>query len=109
MHNKNTQRILRPAFTREEIEHIRDEVDLCELLARYAGAPRPRKERNARMRCPFHDGASTQSLSVSYRKQVYHCFVCKASGDVFRAVMALERLTFLDAVHHIYKKELLKL
>lgn len=46
--------------------------------------------------CPFHQEKSP-SFNVSTDKQFYHCFGCKASGDIFQFVMSYERVDFQRA------------
>lgn len=46
--------------------------------------------------CPFHQEKSP-SFNVSLDKQFYHCFGCKASGDIFQFVMSYERVDFQRA------------
>src|SRR5690606_21206051 len=50
--------------------------------------------------CPFHS-EKTPSFSVVPEKQFYHCFGCKASGDVFRFLMEKERLDFREALRFL--------
>ena len=53
--------------------------------------------------CPFHNEKSP-SFSVSQELGLYHCFGCKAGGDVIRFVMDTERLEFMDAVRLLADK-----
>lgn len=48
-------------------------------------------------RCPFHS-EKTPSFAVNEADQYYHCFGCKASGNVIKFVMEMESMTFYDAV-----------
>lgn len=50
--------------------------------------------------CPFHD-EKTPSFHVDEAKGFYHCFGCKASGTAVNFVMAIENLTFMDAVRKV--------
>lgn len=50
--------------------------------------------------CPFH-GERTPSLNVSPSKQLYHCYGCKAGGDVFRFLMDIFSLSFPEAVSEL--------
>ncbi len=47
--------------------------------------------------CPFHN-EKTPSFSVHPARQMYHCFGCGASGDVFNFLMEYERMSFSEAV-----------
>lgn len=47
--------------------------------------------------CPFHDDHSP-SMSVSPDKQIYKCFVCGATGNVFNFVENYLGVTFFEAV-----------
>ena len=53
--------------------------------------------------CPFHDDHNP-SLSVSYEKQIYTCFVCGKSGNVFNFIMDYEKISFIEAVLLIARK-----
>jgi hypothetical protein len=45
--------------------------------------------------CPFHDD---HNPSMSIKNNRYHCFACRASGDVIDFVMKRENMSFKDAV-----------
>ena len=47
--------------------------------------------------CPFHN-EKTPSFSVNADLNMYYCFGCKATGDVIKFVMEMERAPFMDAV-----------
>lgn len=53
--------------------------------------------------CPFHDDHSP-SMSVSADKQIYKCFVCGATGNVFTFVQNYLGVTFLEAVKIVADK-----
>lgn len=53
--------------------------------------------------CPFH-GEKTPSFHVIPEMQIYHCFGCKASGDVFGFIQEREHLTFYEAVVYLAKR-----
>lgn len=52
--------------------------------------------------CPFHN-EKTPSFSVSQKKQFYHCFGCKASGNALDFIMEYDRLDFVEAVEELAK------
>jgi DNA primase len=47
--------------------------------------------------CPFHD-EGTPSFHVVPSKQFFHCFGCKAGGDVFEFIKLREKVDFVEAV-----------
>ncbi|MEO8664129.1 MAG: DNA primase [Ignavibacteria bacterium] len=53
--------------------------------------------------CPFHPDKNP-SLHISQEKQVYHCFSCKASGNVYSFVQNYEKITFMDAVQKLAQR-----
>lgn len=77
------------------IEAIRERIDMVDLVGRYTSL-RPSGS-NYMGRCPFHE-EKTPSFSVSREKQVYHCFGCGKSGNLFNFVMEIEHLAFPEAV-----------
>ncbi|MGJ4747326.1 DNA primase [Leptospira sp. SA-E8] len=81
-------------FQREFIDRIRREVPIESYISRFV--PLQKRGRNMVGLCPFHQEKSP-SFNVSVDKQFYHCFGCKASGDLFQFVMSYERVDFQRA------------
>ena len=50
--------------------------------------------------CPFH-ADKKPSLHVSQERQVYHCFSCKAGGNVITFVKEFEKITAIEAVERL--------
>ncbi len=50
--------------------------------------------------CPFHS-EKTASFHADDRKGRYHCFGCKASGDIFTFLVEKEGLSFPEAVERL--------
>ena len=50
--------------------------------------------------CPFH-AEKTASFHADDRKGRYHCFGCKASGDIFTFLVEKEGLSFPEAVERL--------
>jgi len=53
--------------------------------------------------CPFHN-EKTPSFSVSPSKQIWRCFGCNRSGNVFTFIMEYEKLNFVEAVRTLAEK-----
>lgn len=79
----------------EIINEIRNNVDIVEIISNYL--PLTSKGKNYFGVCPFHDDHSP-SMSVSPEKQIYTCFSCGATGNVFKFLQDYENITFLEAL-----------
>ena len=82
-------------ISNETINEIRRSVDIVDIISGYL--PLTQKGKNFFGVCPFHDDTNP-SMSVSKEKQIYTCFSCGATGNVFRFVMDYENVSFLEAV-----------
>ena len=90
-----------PALDNSKIEEIRKSVNIIDVISEYV--PLTQRGRNYFGVCPFHDDHSP-SMSVSPELQIYTCFSCGATGNVFKFIMDYENLTFMDAVRIIAEK-----
>lgn len=79
----------------DEILNIQRKVNIVDVIQNYL--PVEKKGKNYFAICPFHDDHNP-SLSISPEKQIYMCFVCGASGNVFNFVMNYENISFTSAV-----------
>ena len=77
------------------LNEIRNNLDIVEVISNYL--PLTSKGKNYFGVCPFHDDHSP-SMSVSKEKQIYTCFSCGATGNVFKFVQDYENISFLEAV-----------
>ncbi|MCE1165583.1 MAG: DNA primase [Bacteroidetes bacterium] len=53
--------------------------------------------------CPFHPDKNP-SMHISQTKQVYHCFSCKAGGNVITFVQEFEKITGMEAVERLAQR-----
>jgi DNA primase len=84
-----------PAGNDDWVERVRAASDIADVVQQTV--PLRRVGRNLMGRCPFHEEKSA-SFSVNPERQFYHCFGCKAGGDVFKYVMETEKVGFVEAV-----------
>lgn len=82
-------------ITNEIVNEIRAKTDIVSVISAYL--PLTKKGKNYFGVCPFHDDHSP-SMSVSLDKQIYTCFSCGASGNVFNFVSSYEHITYYEAV-----------
>ncbi len=84
-----------------KINEVRQASDIVDIISSYL--PLTQKGKNYFGVCPFHDDTNP-SMSVSKDKQIYKCFSCGASGNVFNFVMDYEHIDFKEALHLLAKK-----
>lgn len=77
------------------INQIRSKVDIVDIISEYL--PLTQRGKNFFGVCPFHDDTHP-SMSVSREKQIYKCFSCGASGNVFNFIMDYEHVSFREAL-----------
>ena len=77
------------------IDEIRKSVNIVDIISSYL--PLTKKGKNYFGVCPFHDDHSP-SMSVSEEKQIFTCFSCGATGNVFKFLSDYENISFLESV-----------
>ena len=85
----------------EVVNEIRNKTDIVDVISKYVNLTK--KGKNYFGICPFHDDHSP-SMSVSPDKQIYTCFSCGASGNVFTFVADYEKISFHEAVRLLGEK-----
>lgn len=80
---------------------IKSKVNIVDVISEYL--PVEQKGKNYFAICPFHDDHNP-SMSISPEKQIYTCFVCGASGNVFNFVANYEKVSFASAVKKVAQK-----
>ena len=83
-------------FISEEFkQELKSRTDIVDVISSYVHLKRT--GRNMQGLCPFHN-EDTPSFSVSPEKNMFHCFGCKASGDVITFIMRIENIEYLEAI-----------
>ena len=83
------------------VERVRAASDIVEVVGQTVALKRT--GRNLVGLCPFHK-EKTGSFSVNPERQFFHCFGCKAGGDVFRFVEETEKVGFIEAVEILSRR-----
>jgi DNA primase len=78
----------------EKLDEIAQANDIIDIVSSYTRVKKSGKSFLAL--CPFHPDKNP-SMNVSPEKQVYHCFSCGASGNVYKFVQDYEKVTFVEA------------
>lgn len=86
---------------------VKQQADIVRVIGEYVKL-RKSGAQNFTGLCPFHQ-EKTPSFSVHATRQFYHCFGCKASGDVFSFVQKIENISFPEAIRLIAQKLDIKL
>lgn len=82
-------------YPEEVIEEVRTRSDIVDIISGYV---RLQKKGSSYFGlCPFHHEKSP-SFSVAPQKQMYHCFGCGVSGNVFTFIMEYENYSFRESV-----------
>lgn len=87
-------------IAQDEINKIRSSASIVDIISSYI--PLTQRGKNYFGVCPFHEDHSP-SMSVSEEKQIYKCFSCGATGNVFTFVENFLNVSFAEAVEIIAK------
>ncbi|MBP5304534.1 MAG: DNA primase, partial [Lachnospiraceae bacterium] len=85
----------------EIIEEVRQKNNIVDIVGSYVKLKKTGS--NYMGLCPFHNEKSG-SFSVSESRQMYHCFGCGVSGNVFTFLMEYENYTFVEALKVLAEK-----
>lgn len=77
------------------IQQVKDRVNIVDVIGQRVKLQR--KGANYFGICPFHN-EKTSSFAVNPNKQIFHCFGCGKSGDVFEFLVDYENISFKEAL-----------
>ena len=77
---------------------IRSKVDIVDIIGERI--PLTAHGKNFFGVCPFHDDTNP-SMSVSREKQIYTCFSCHATGNVFTFLMNYEHMEYKEVLKYL--------
>jgi DNA primase len=81
---------------------VKQQADIVKVIEGYIRLRKAGSQNYAGL-CPFHK-EKTPSFNVHAVKQFYYCFGCHESGDVFKFVEKLEKVSFPEAVRIVARK-----
>lgn len=85
-------------YSDEIIDKVREANDIVDVIGQYVHLER--KGSSYMGLCPFHN-EKTPSFSVLESRQIFHCFGCGESGNVYTFLMKHENMTFPEAVKYL--------
>lgn len=88
-------------IVKEDIEALRAQADIVAVVSDYTELKRAGKSHKGL--CPFHT-ERTPSFTVTSDGNLYHCFGCGASGDLYDFLMRVEGLEFPEAVEAVARR-----
>ncbi len=88
-------------ISQQEINEVRNAASIVDIIASYI--PLTQRGKNYFGVCPFHEDHSP-SMSVSSEKQIYKCFSCGATGNVFTFIENFLNVSFSEAVSIVANK-----
>lgn len=77
------------------IQQVKDRVNIVDVIGQRVKLQR--KGANYFGICPFHN-EKTSSFAVNPNKQIFHCFGCGKSGDVFEFLVDYENISFKETL-----------
>jgi DNA primase len=86
----------------QDIDHLRERVDIVELVSGYTTLKKAGSNRFKGL-CPFHS-EKTPSFTVDAAKSLWFCFGCSEGGNVYQFVQKVENLPFPEAVDWLARK-----
>ncbi len=85
----------------EDKERVRDASDIVRVIGEHLAIKA--KGREYVGLCPFHDDHKP-SMCIVPHKQLFHCFVCGAGGDVFSFVEKYHKMEFREALEYLAER-----
>lgn len=89
-----------------QIEEVKNKTDIVSLISEYIEVKKA--GRNYKANCPFH-GEKTPSFMITPELQMYKCFGCGKSGDVFTFLEEHEGMEFKESLKYLAEKAGIKL
>ena len=89
-----------------EVEEIKDRLDIVDIISGYLTLKRAGS--NFKANCPFHH-EKTPSMMINPERQIFKCFGCGESGDIYTFIEKMEGLDFYNTLKLLADKAGVKL
>ncbi|MBX3408684.1 MAG: DNA primase [Phycisphaeraceae bacterium] len=89
------------ADDRRDVDRVRDASRIERIVGEHV-ALKPKGREYVGL-CPFHDDHNP-SMRVVPSKQIFHCFVCAAGGDVLSFVQRFHKMDFPEALEYLAER-----
>ena len=83
------------------LQQIHETADIRQVVQEYV--PLRKRGKNWVGLCPFHPDKDP-SFSVNEEKQIFYCFGCGEGGNVFKFLMKIQGLSFVEAVRRLAER-----
>lgn len=90
----------------DQIEEIKLKTNIVDIVGEYVDLKK--SGTNYKGLCPFHN-EKTPSFMVSAEIQIFKCFGCGVGGDVYKFLMEIEKIEFVEALKILADKAGVKL
>lgn len=90
----------------DQVEEVKSKTDIVSIIGEYVDLKKA--GRNFKGLCPFHS-EKTPSFMVSPELQIFKCFGCSESGDVFTFLEKHEGMDFSESLRVLAKRAGVKL
>ena len=93
-------------YSEDVIEQVRSASDIVDVISGYVKLKKSGSSYTGL--CPFHN-EKTPSFSVNPTRQMFKCFGCGISGNVFTFVMKYENYEFPEAIEQLARRASIEL
>lgn len=83
------------------IQQVKDRLNIIDVVSSYVELQKA--GRHFKACCPFHN-EKTPSFNVSPERGMYHCYGCRAGGDMFTFIQEIEGVEFKEALKILANK-----
>lgn len=73
-----------------DFDEVKQSISMEMLIVQLGLYPLQRKGEEVRLKCPFHNGKSDNSMAINLERNSFYCFGCKSRGGVIDFVSRYE-------------------